>query len=139
MVLTIACKACEERGGYPFGLPVAHGTSVQAETTVQVDTPTPQPKMLKRVEPVYPFRALRDNLQGRVVIRFQIAPDGMPFNMTIVETPDPVFGPAALAALGQSRFEPEPPGKPIYAGRWFQQPYRFQIEDDTPGTVQTSP
>jgi TonB family protein len=155
--LALMCEACEERAASPFGFPFARAAAsaspapageatpppmmdkdgpktkhVPAPQTQTDDAPAISPKMIKRVEPVYPFQALRDELEGRVVVKFQIAPDGVPNNLSIVQSGHAVFDQPVLRALSQSRFEPEPPGKPIYGGRWFKQPYSFRMEVSPP-------
>jgi TonB family protein len=141
-ILVSMCEACAERAASPFGFPYA--SKQVHETPAQQTAPAPksmmqagdsaaiQPKMIKRIEPAYPFKALREGTEGRVVVRFQIAPDGVPFNMAIQSSSNPVFDEPVLRAFSQSRFEPEPAGMPIYGGRWFQQPYAFRFEDEAP-------
>jgi TonB family protein len=149
-VLALACKACEERAGYPFGFPFAG--SHKASETMDVDTakqttvptqadkvgamtndaPAIRPKIISQVDPVYPTAALRDGVEGRVIVKFKISPDGVPFDAQIDSSTHPVFNGPSLRALSKTRFEAEPQNRPLYGGRWFKQPYAFQLEGQPP-------
>jgi len=61
--------------------------------------------LLRRIEPKYPLLALRDRIQGDVVLHARIAKDGTLALIRQVKG-DPVLGDAAKAAVRQWRYEP---------------------------------
>jgi TonB family protein len=145
-VFAFMCKACEEQAGNPFGFGVGRSAyrSVSADSAPVIkgvspasSTPGPAtddsaivvPKFVKRVSPEFPAQALRDGVEGRVVAKFQIAPDGVPYNVKIERSDDPVFDQTVIRALSRSRFAPEPA---LYSGRWYKQPYSFRMEEAAP-------
>jgi TonB family protein len=143
--LALACSACEERGGYPFGLPrtdpapdagigkvypLPASPGANDGPAIPAAGPQPRPSMISRIEPVYPIQALREGITGHVVVRFQIAPDGEPINATIVSSTNPVFDSAVLFALSRSRFAPQTQTATPYAGNWFKQPYAFRLAEE---------
>jgi TonB family protein len=137
VILTLGvCVACEQAGGNPFGHPFFGPKSWKSDAgappaPASDDTAAPvTPKMIKRIEPQYPPSALNGEIEGRVVVRFQIAPDGAPFNVAIESSDNTVFNSEVMYALRNSRFAAEKPGLPLYAGRWYRQPYAFKLESD---------
>ncbi len=63
---------------------------------------------LFRVEPNYPPRAMRRNLEGYVVVSFTISPSGRPQDITVVDANPPrVFEREALRALRKWKYEPK--------------------------------
>jgi protein TonB len=132
------CVACEERGGYPFGLPFARAAAtgdgaVRAAGPETAEASAVLPKRLKSAEPAYPASALRDGVEGQVIVQFQIAPDGVPHNLQILQSANAVFDQPVLRAMRQMRFEPDAPGKPPYGQRWYKQPFAFRIEQPPSG------
>jgi len=60
-----------------------------------------------RVEPNYPPRALRRNIEGYVVIQFDIDKKGRPFNIQIIESkPNHIFDREALRAVHRWKYQP---------------------------------
>lgn len=80
----------------------------------KLDTP---PKILERVEPVFPLRLHDENATtSQVVIEFFIAPDGSVLLPSAVGEPNPDLAWAALTAIAQWRFEPpRVHGRPVFA------------------------
>lgn len=58
-----------------------------------------------RVQPVYPIRATRLNLDGYVVVQFDVNPDGSVTNVSVVESSHPVFEKAAIGAAKKFRYK----------------------------------
>ena len=86
---------------------------------------------LERVAPVYPEEALREGVQGEVVLDLLISPAGNVMQVEIVASPSPSFTAAAAAAMRPARFAPARVGKyPIWS--WFRVPVRFCVEEETP-------
>lgn len=62
---------------------------------------------VKRVAPLYPPQAAEQNIEGSVVLQFDITETGATDNITIVEAkPDGVFGKNAIKALKQWQYKP---------------------------------
>lgn len=90
-----------------------------------VEAPSAAPQTLHAVPPVYPPGALRDGIQGRVVVEFALDAAGVPRNLEIVEGAGR-FDAAALQALAKWRFAP-----PAVSGRRYRQAFNFQLGAQT--------
>lgn len=63
---------------------------------------------LYRVEPKYPARALKRNIEGYVVLSFTIDPQGRPTDIKIVDAqPNRVFDREAIRALKNWKYQPK--------------------------------
>lgn len=73
------------------------------------------PAALVRVDPVYPEEARRKGIEGSVVLRFTITPEGRVEDPSAVRAdPGDVFVPAALEAVRRWRFAPpKKSGEPV--------------------------
>lgn len=88
------------RASYTF----ASDVSRAASTLSEVDQP---PRIIRKVDPVYPFAAKRGNVQGDVTLRFIITRDGKVTDASIVKSsPAGVFDSSALKAIEKWQFEP---------------------------------
>ena len=58
-----------------------------------------------RVEPAYPIRAAESGLEGYVIVRFDVNPDGTVTNVTVVDSSHRVFEAAALKAAARFRYK----------------------------------
>lgn len=66
-----------------------------------------RPSITRRIEPEYPPRARRMNIQGSVKVRLVVDASGQPCNCEVVSaTPDGYFEEAALKAAKSMRFAP---------------------------------
>jgi TonB family protein len=90
--------------------------------------PVVRPKLIRRNAPQYPPLALRDGVEGWVTLKFQLSPEGVPFNQAVHQSSDLVFDQASLRAVAGCRYEPAPKGSNLYGGRWFYIRYRFLVE-----------
>jgi protein TonB len=73
------------------------------------------PKAIFMASPQYPFELRRGHVQGKVIVRFIIGPDGSVTSARAISSPDPLFSQAAEAAVRQWRFEPgEKNGRKVY-------------------------
>jgi protein TonB len=90
----------------------------------EVDTP---PRMLHGAPPAYPYEAKRRRLEGRVVVRALVLPDGSAVRATVVEAlPPGIFDEAVLRALARWRFEPGVlDGRPVPT--WVLIPFEFNL------------
>lgn len=66
-----------------------------------------RPGITRQVEPEYPARAKRMNIQGKVAVQMVIDTSGMPRNCSVVRAePQGYFEDAAIAAASSMRFTP---------------------------------
>jgi periplasmic protein TonB len=66
-----------------------------------------RPRVLRPVTPVYPTDALRNGIEGRVILRFIVDENGQVQNPEVLKAePAGVFEEAALAAIVKYRFAP---------------------------------
>ncbi len=59
-----------------------------------------------RVAPVYPARAVARNLEGWVLVQFDVLEDGRVSNTSVVQSSDSVFDKAAITAAEHFKFKP---------------------------------
>ncbi|WP_124329516.1 energy transducer TonB [Desulfonema ishimotonii] len=85
------------------------------------------PEIVKKVEPMYPYRARRRNIHGEVVVRFLVSAAGHVERPSIVEArPGGVFEKSVLQAVRRWRFKPGYfKGKPVPT--WVVLPIRFNL------------
>lgn len=68
---------------------------------------TQQYMPISRVEPNYPLRALRNDIEGYVVLQFDIDTHGSPINISIVKAePSNIFNREALRAVRRWKYQP---------------------------------
>jgi protein TonB len=65
-----------------------------------------QIQLLNKVEPVYPPLMLAAKRTGTVVLDATIHPDGSIGDVTVLQSPGPVFDRAAVDAVKQWRYSP---------------------------------
>ncbi len=66
---------------------------------------------VKRIEPVYPQKAVDKKLEGSVVLKFDITPQGDVENVSVIKaTPKKVFDKSAKIALRQWKYKPSKAG-----------------------------
>jgi protein TonB len=70
----------------------------------EVDAP---PQLLRRVEPIYPFQAKKNNIEGSVTLRFIVNTDGNVVEPKVASSDPPdIFDEAALQAIMKCKFKP---------------------------------
>lgn len=83
---------------------------------------------LVRVEPTYPARALAQELEGYVVVQFDVTTDGRVTNVAIVESSHRSFDGAAIKAAQKFRFKPRiVDGIPLET-HGIQNIFRFELD-----------
>ncbi len=83
-----------------------YGIDTGAVTPLEVGGDVAAPILLVKVEPRYPETARRAGLQGTVVVRAVIAPDGSVENVSVVSSTSPLFDAAARDAVARWRYRP---------------------------------
>ena len=75
-----------------------------AFTLSEVDQP---PRVIRKIEPLYPFAAKRKNLTGSVTMRFIVTKEGKVVEPSVVKGEPPgIFDNSALKAILRWRFKP---------------------------------
>jgi len=70
----------------------------------EVDTP---PQILRKVDPIYPFAAKKNNIEGSVTLRFIVDSEGNVVEPKVAESDPPdIFDEAALNAIMKFKFKP---------------------------------
>ena len=94
-----------------------HSTAIMTGTDFPAgDSLKHPPRPMKRVQPRYPERARRLNIEGYVILRFIIDDKGFVTSPTVHQSvPSGQFDNAAIRAVRQWRFEPgrDDDGKPV--------------------------
>ncbi len=95
-------------GGIEIGVindfKVSESLYMSAFKLTEVDQP---PRPIRTFPPQYPYIARRDNIEGRVVLKFVVDMDGTAKEVqVVVSEPEGVFEDAALKALNRYRFRP---------------------------------
>ncbi len=80
-------------------------SSAEPEKAVDVSSATAEGSLLHRVEPTYPEDALRQKIQGPVVLEVHIGRDGAVQDVQVVSGP-PELAQASTDAVKQWRFTP---------------------------------
>lgn len=65
-------------------------------------------RLLREVFPRYSASERRAKVQGKVIVRARINPDGSVTPIAVVSAPDPALAESATRAVAQWRFEPDP-------------------------------
>jgi periplasmic protein TonB len=73
--------------------------------TVQVASKVQEARLVRRIEPVYPYLAKVTHREGRVELRALIATDGRIRSLEVVSG-DPLLIQSALSAVGEWRYQP---------------------------------
>jgi TonB family protein len=66
----------------------------------------PEVVLESKVAPVYPGKARRKKIEGRVVLRTLVAADGTVRDLVAIESPSDLLSEAAIAAVEQWRYQP---------------------------------
>ena len=87
----------------PMALPLADGTSVFRVDRVSIAEYQAPPAWLRIESPRYSEYARRSNIIGRVVVAYDLAKDGTPKRIRILEMPHPLLATWAIEAIARSR------------------------------------
>lgn len=82
-----------------------------------------------KVAPSYPSRAIARNLEGTVLVQFDVDAKGQVINVNVVESSDSVFERSAVEAAKRFRFKPRViDGVPLVT-HGIQNLFRFTLDD----------
>lgn len=82
-----------------------------------------------RVAPVYPARAIARNLEGWVLVQFDVLQDGRVSNISVVESSDGVFDQAAMTAAEHFKFKPRVVDGVALSTPAMQNLFRFILDE----------
>lgn len=97
-----------------------HGTTIfDPEPQITATVGLPSGMALIPISPQFPERAAQMGLCGQVMVQFDIASDGVPVNVAIIESSHRVFNTNAVKAVQRSRYKPAGKGEqgPIVLGK----------------------
>jgi periplasmic protein TonB len=72
----------------------------------QDNQPTGAPKIIKSVAPVYPAEALKQKLEGKVIVAVTVNEEGNVLKANILRSSNKIFNNAALEAAKKTKFAP---------------------------------
>ncbi len=105
------------------GTGTGYGTGQGVVSSNELDS---QPSLIKFKDPVYPVEARKNSLEGVVLLKALIAPDGRIKEVKVLKS-IPVFDEYAVDAVKQWRFTAiTSRGNPVYV--WMIIPIRFQLK-----------
>ena len=85
--------------------------------------------VLVRVAPIYPTRALARELEGYVVVQFDVAANGLVTSAVVVESSHSVFDAAAIKAAERFKFKPRVVDGVALATYGIRNLFRFTLDD----------
>lgn len=102
---------------------IGYGTGQDIVSSNQLDN---YPKLISFKAPVYPVEARKQGIEGVVVLKVLIAPDGKIKDIKILKSIQ-IFDESAIQAVNKWRFTPiTSHGNPVYV--WMIIPIRFQLK-----------
>lgn len=141
-VLLLACiqgvRAQDSIGAtidIPQARPLPQIASVQDSTVPPPDfTPVEkEPMIIHQVIPIYPASAIKDHLEGRVIVKLWITASGKPHQVVILRSSNDIFNQPATDAAMKYRFTPAIlHNKPVAV--WVVIPFTFKLKPDSEST-----
>jgi len=90
----------------PFQFQLREGAAAAPMGAVTADMQDTPPRLLKRVDAVYPDKARRSRITGTVVYRVTVSAEGKLKQTRLVQSVDPLLDDAALHAVEKSLYSP---------------------------------
>ena len=101
------------------------------DLTVEIPAGMPdggsEPAILKSVNPKYPSEALREGIEGDVLVKMLVMADGRPKRAMIAESTNPIFNRESLLAAIQYTFAPAVDLDSTKRNVWVVIPFRFRL------------
>jgi hypothetical protein len=119
--------------GEEQALPEADGSSIFRVADMDPADYEPPPSWLAIPSPRYSPYARRSKIVGRVVVGFELAKDGSPTRLRVLEMPHPLLASWALEALALSQPDEEGERQALMPGGRYVTTFRFHwhwAEDD---------
>jgi TonB family protein len=92
----------------------AHGTVNDAVAKPGFGVSDGEYLPIVKVQPIYPQRALRDRIEGHVIVSFTVTTTGETDNVRVVESSSPIFDTAAIESAKKYKYKPRiVDGKPV--------------------------
>jgi TonB family protein len=108
-------------------LDIGGGTEDKPESRGSTDEEIIPPKVIHKVNPVYPEEAREAKLTGQVVCQVVVSTKGAPTELEILSATDEIFVQPTIDAIKQWRFEPATMhGKPVEV--WYQLETNFSLK-----------
>lgn len=85
--------------------------------------------LLARINPIYPQAAIRNGIEGYVVVEFTVTRSGDVSDIRVVESSNRLFESAAIAAVAKSRYQPRIVDGVAIDVRGVRTQLEFQLED----------
>ena len=82
-----------------------------------------------RVAPIYPVRAITREIEGYVVVQFDVTANGLVTNVVVVESSNSVFDGAAIKAAQKFKFKPRIVDGTAFKSYGIQNLFRFALDD----------
>jgi TonB family protein len=92
---------------------------------------------LVRIAPDYPAEAVRQGLEGRVILEFTITAEGTTKDISVVESSSPLFEQPAIAALDRWRYMPQTVDGEAVERTGIHTMIRFVLDRDEPAPTPT--
>lgn len=130
-----ATNKSQDEPQYQIGVTGSRQTKVEAERAYVGGSPRPAPaaefdsapRVLSSQFPGYPRNLREAGIEGRVVVRFSVEPDGSVSDPAVQGSPPPQLAALAIEAIKRWKFAPAMKhGVPVRA--WLQQPFVFKTE-----------
>jgi protein TonB len=86
------------------------------------------PKIVRRVDPVYPELAIRSGLTGTVYVKIWVDKEGRPREVSVLKSDEEILNEAAIAAAKQFLFTPAYMNSGAVSV-WVTIPFRFRLAD----------
>lgn len=92
----------------------------------QTDTATILPKVIKTSAPVYPAEARRNNLSGVIWLKILVDTFGLPKQVLILKSDNPIFNEPSILAAKQYLFTPATKNGKVIEN-WVTLPFKFSL------------
>ena len=85
--------------------------------------------LLARIKPIYPHSAIRNGIEGTVVVEFTVTRNGEVSDIRVIESSNRIFEAAAIAAVAKSRYQPRIVDGVAVDVRGVRTELAFRLED----------
>ena len=85
--------------------------------------------LLARITPIYPHTAIRNGIEGYVVVEFTVTRNGDVGDIQVVESSNRIFESAAITAVAKSRYQPRIVGGVAIEVEGVRTQLEFELED----------